>query len=175
MVLGCSYSHALNISFKFRRTEKVVISQKQRRRVHSAKYLHAAADEQRATHGLATARRPDDHMHTYRLRRVRPTRPCPSMTSPRRGASQRNPLSPPQGRSLRRRQMGRRQICRRPFFKKAHCAVWSLNSFLNRVTVKRSPSRLSGHLPSSSSPGHGSRDSLPSERDRPAIWRAFFA
>ena len=47
---------ALNISFKFRRTEKVVISQKQRR--------CAAAGEQRATHGLATtARRPDDHMH----------------------------------------------------------------------------------------------------------------
>ena len=56
---------ALNISFKFRRTEKVVISQKQRRRVHAAKHLHAAAGEQRATHGLATtARRPDDHMHT---------------------------------------------------------------------------------------------------------------
>src|SRR5262249_36279386 len=93
-------THALNISFKFRRTEKVVISQKQRRPVHSAKYLHAAAGEQRATRGLATtARRPDDQRaHLTRLRRVRPTRPCPSMTSPRRGASQRNPLSPPQGR-----------------------------------------------------------------------------
>ena len=141
------------------------------------------------------------HAHITRLRRVRLTRPCPSMTSPSSWRFATKSPVPSPGASLRRRQMGRRHRAADLSLKGALCSLVA-QLFLNRLTVKkllhflaitfihflsdrhfdltvpveRSPSRLSGHPPSlSSSPGHGSRDFLPSERDRPAIWRAFFA
>ena len=103
--------------------EKVVVSKKQQKRVHSVKYIFTCGSWRTASYAWTgnnstEARRSRAHLTRLR-RKAHTTVPLNDLPSSWRFATK-SPVPSPRA-SLRRRQQGRRQLCRRPFFKR--CTV----------------------------------------------------